>query len=376
MTCDTYLPRLGGAEVHVYELKRALESRGHNIILYTTEPGTQEETVIRNPWQHNWLSQLYYLWKLSKSVDIIHAHYAYRLAFLGGIVAKLRGIPLYITEHGYGILNHPGTPFLFHCVHAFYRYWSLQFARVYISTSEDLAIPARNYISDKKIVVVPNGVSYAIFRDAQPMQLPDTIPAHAKIMLTVRRLTGKCGIQYLAAAFPQIVAREPDIHWIMIGDGPYREEIITYLKTHGVYEKVTMLGVVPNDQVPSYYAHADVVVFPSTAESTSISCIEAMAAGCAVVASAVGGLVELIGRDGSRGTLVKLFDHTLSDYTAPPVESIPSERITALVQAVVEKLQDTQRAQSVGRVAQNFAEQYDWSHIADQIISIYEQREL
>lgn len=374
MTTDTYFPKIGGAEVHVFELRRELERRGHAVILYTTKTTKDRESdqnLFRLEWRHNWVSHFKKLWSLSKDCDVIHSHFAYRLAFLAGLVAVLRGKPFYITEHGYGILNHPGAAPIYQCVHSFYRFWSLQFARMYISTSEDLAVPARKYIKEKKICIIPNGVSFTTFSDAAPCVRPAHISADAKIILTVRRLVPKNGIQYLAAVYKDIVKSVPNVHWIMIGDGQCKDEIVDRLQRDGVFDKVTMMGAVQNSEISGYYKIADCVVFPSTAESTSIACIEAMAAGRPVVASAVGGLVELVGENNERGVLVKMFDHTLSDYGAPQVDSMDVSKLGLLSSAISDLLINEDKSRVYAESSQKFAKNFDWSLITDRLLEVY-----
>jgi len=372
MTADTYLPRIGGAEIHVANLRQKLIERGHQVKLLTTEPGNNEQEIIRIPWKRNYFELLSRFWRLSSDVDLIHSHYCYRLAFFVGIIAKLRRKPFIITLHGYGILNHPGTPWYFQLVHSLYRFWSLHFATLIISTSRDLARHAEKYISSKKIVLISNGVDFSKFSQIQDTARLRKKYKDAKIILTVRRLTPKCGIQYLVEAMPHILRQEPSAYYIMIGDGVLREEIKKRIQILGIKDKVEMLGTVPNENVLEYLAFADVVVFPSTAESTSIACIEAMAMGKPIVASRVGGLIELLGEN-ERGLLVKMFDWETCNYEAPLISEIPNERYEALAQGIITILKDRDLANKLGSRAKEYAKHFDWEQITIATENVYYQ---
>lgn len=110
------------------------------------------------------------------------------------------------------------------------------------------------------------------------------------------------------------------------------------------------------------------MVFPSTAESTSIACAEAMAIGTPVVASRVGGLVELLGKNEERGRLVTLVDHEGSNYDAPL--TLPEDRLRALAHTVLEVLRTGEPERT--RAAQEFAQgELDWNMITEKTLDVY-----
>jgi glycosyltransferase involved in cell wall biosynthesis len=197
--------------------------------------------------------------------------------------------------------------------------------------------------------------------------------AGRKIILTVRRLNPKCGIQYLVEAMPEIIRRRPEILYVMVGTGRLENDIRVRVEALGIGKHVELIGLLPNNETPKYLATSDVVVFPSTAESTSISCIEAMLMEKSVVASRVGGLIELLGTDGVRGRLVKLVEWEASNYEAPPIEAVPKERITALADAVCDLLDDTGLRREMGEAARQYAlAHFDWNVVMKRTIDIYE----
>jgi glycosyltransferase involved in cell wall biosynthesis len=362
MTSDTYLPRLGGGEYHVHYLLRSLRARGHDITLLTTESGaTIEPQVVRLPYRglFSLWSITRELWKQSKDVDLLHAHYSYRLAFLTAVVAFLRGKPMVLTQHGLGLLPQAGATMLQEIPFRVWRYWSMKVSKVIISTSDDLSIDIRALGFGNKIVHIPNGYDSKRFTPLPPPPAPGDAP----MLLTVRRLVPKNGIQYLVAALPEIIKKYPNLEYVCVGDGRLTDDIKELAGKLDVLNNITFLGPKDHDALLELYKKVHVVVIPSTAESTSLSCIEAMALRKVVVASRVGGLVELIGSNEERGTLVPLTPTEHCDYNAP--FTIEPEKITLLANAIIRCLEHPQEAQAKADIAAAYTPaHFDWEVIA------------
>lgn len=362
MTSDTFLPLIGGAEIHVKNLIERLTTHGHQVVLLTTETELSEfdrqNIVIRTFWgKRNIFRILKILWKESRGANIIHCHYSYRLATLAGIIGRLRNIPVIVTLHGLGTLDQPGAPFIYKWAHSIYRYSSLKLSTHVISTSEDLARVAYNYIPRKKITIIFNGYNEESFNpDVKLSESLENKYAGRKVILTVRRLVPKNGIHFLVESLPLIVKTIPNVVYLMAGEGRMKKYIKERISELGIGENVEMLGEVKNNDVPQLLKLADMVVFPSTAESSSIACAEAMALGKPIVASRVGGLIELLGEHNERGILVDLVPWTGSDYAAPL--SLGKDRYHALAQAVIDAIISPQsevkkRGEQIARYAKD-----------------------
>lgn len=375
---DTYLPLVGGAEVHVSELVRRLKNAGHDVRLFTNQEGADEDGVTRVPWHRNFFEVYGKLDALCARFkpDVIASHYSYRLAMIAGFSALKRGIPMTVTLHGLGTLPEAHASWRPRLQNFLYQRLSLAFASKVIATSQDM-LDAVPYVT-AKTVIIPNAADGERFdprawdADAGVSELRRK-HAGRSVILTVRRLNPKCGIQYLVEAMPEIVKRRPDVLYVMVGTGRLEDAICARVKALGLETHVEMIGLLPNDKTPGYFAASDLVVFPSTAESTSISCIEAMLMEKPVVASRVGGLIELLGTDGTRGRLVKLVDWEASNYEAPPVEAMPKERISALADAICDLLDDAEARRKMGEQARQYAlAHFDWNVVMKRTIDIYE----
>lgn len=372
LTSDPYLPRLGGGEHHVYYLARELERAHHQIVILTTERGTHASDaalhVQRAPYR-GWISffSLFrHVWHASRDTDLIHSHCSYRLASIAATVALLRRKPFVVTQHGLGLLPQAGASFLPALIFRHWRWWSMTRAHVIISTSEDLSKDIRALGFGSKIIAIPNGYDPEQFR-----RLP---PSHTDVpvLLTVRRLVPKTGIQYLIAALPLLRSEFPTMRYEVVGDGRLRDILVSLAKELSVADMVTFFGGVPQEKLLPYYARASVVVFPSTAESTSLSCIEAMALGKVIVASRVGGLIELLGAEEERGYLVPLRESEHSSYDAP-VRLHPN-RIALLADAITHALRHVQEAEAKAKRASAYVrERFSWAYLAARTVrEVYE----
>lgn len=377
MTSDTYLPDIGGAEVHVFELRKKMALLGVTTTLLVSQPRPDEEDkiwpVIRTFWRWYRIPQIFWLifWH-SRQSDIYHSHYSYKLAMVTGLVSRLRGKPFLITQHGMGLLDQPGATLIYRFAHRFYRWSSMKLATHILSTSEDLARFCLAFVSSDSITTIPNGIDTQRFHPERIEASTDSrLDGASPLLLTVRRLVPKNGIHFLISALPSIRRALPGARLVMIGDGRFREVIEKRAQQLGVSDICLFLGTVPNSLVPSIAIRADVVIFPSTAESTSIACAEMMSLGKKIVASRVGGLIELLGSNQGRGSLVSLVDWEHCNYDAP-IE-VPPERVEALAQAIILAYTDP-KAEEKAREARRYAlERLDWGVVAQKTIDVYQR---
>jgi glycosyltransferase involved in cell wall biosynthesis len=117
------------------------------------------------------------------------------------------------------------------------------------------------------------------------------------LVLTPARLNAQKGHDALLEAIVAV----PDALFLLAGDGPDRERLEARAAELGVAERVRFLG--RREDVPQLLAACDVFALPSLYDGSSLAVLEAMAAGRAVVSSAIGGTAELI-EDGETGLLV------------------------------------------------------------------------
>jgi len=379
ITADSYLPRLGGQEMGALRLAKYLRRRGHRARIVTTEKhswsGPEEGgfEVIRVPHRFGPLDRYRLrtlLGELFREAEVVHARNCYRLSAIAAPVAARVGRRFIVSLHGLGLLDNPHDSLIKRLSHRRYRRKSIALADAVISTSSELAGMAAPYTDPSRIHLIPNGVDTDDFDADRPA--PAELRARFdsdRVVLAVRRLVPKNGIQYLVQAAPAILQRCPDARIVIGGWGVLESSLREMARGLGVDHRIHFVGRVANSEVPGYLALAQVVVFPSSAESTSHACLEAMAMGKPIVASRLGGLAELLGEEG-RGSLVDLFDGGGSSYDAPP--QLPQDRVELLARAITDLLENPESARRMGERARAHAlARFDWNVLIDRILEIY-----
>jgi glycosyltransferase involved in cell wall biosynthesis len=149
-------------------------------------------------------------------------------------------------------------------------------------------------LAPESIAVIPNGVDLEAFTARTPSD-------RVRRIVTVANLRPEKEHETLIASAAALVHSYPELRFQIIGDGPRKRELQELVKARGLDRQIEFLG--HRDDVPRLLASADAFVLPSRSEAFPNGAIEAMAAGLPVVASAVGGLLDLID-DGRTGLLV------------------------------------------------------------------------
>ncbi len=213
---------------------------------------------------------------------------------------------------------------------------------------------ARWPAAHRQCVVVPNGLDLQAFvplKDADAVRESLGLPAGARVIGTVGRLVPFKGHRHLLEAFARLRAREPDVHLVVVGDGPERAALERQARELGVAPAVRFTG--HREDVPDLLAALDVFVLPSLAEHFGRVLLEAMAMERPVVATAAGGVPEVV-EAGVTGLLV------------PPANA------AALADAVLTLLADPAHGRALGRAGRRRVEaRFDLRHHAAAVEAVY-----
>lgn len=213
-------------------------------------------------------------------------------------------------------------------------------------------------VSRDVIRVIPGAVEIRRFaiattRDEARRQL--ALPTDRPIVLTVRRLVHRMGLENLIDATAEISRRVPDALVLIAGKGPLSTSLQERIRQSGLERHVRLLGFVPDDQLPCLYRAADVSVVPTTAlEGFGLIVVESLAAGTPVLVTPISSLPEVV--DGLSRELV------LRDATA-----------AAIADGVVAVLTGTIQLPSAARCLDFARERYSWPVVAARIRAIYEE---
>ena len=171
-----------------------------------------------------------------------------------------------------------------------------------------------------KLHVVHCGVDPAVFAPAEGSRMPrDDSTLN---VLTVGRLSHHKGYGVLLESLARLARDGIEIRATVVGEGPRRTQLEALADRLEVQDRITFAGAVGQDELPSYYAAADVFCLPSFVEGVPVVLMEAMASGTPVVTTAVMGIPELV-VDGEHGLLVRpgrpdLFTAAIKRLAADP----------------------------------------------------------
>ncbi|MDO5502999.1 MAG: glycogen synthase [Actinomycetia bacterium] len=310
--------------------------------------------------------------------DIVHSHTWYA-NFAGHTASLLGDIPHVITAHSL----EPLRPWKAEQLGGGYRVSSWVEKTAYEAAAGVIAVSdgmrkdiLRSYpdIDESKVHVVHNGIDSELWarnEDAEILRKHGVDPDR-KAVIFVGRITRQKGLPYFLRAAR---ALPPDVQLILCAGAPDTpaikaevEGLIDELKTErdGV---IWIADMLPRAEVVALLSGSTVFVCPSVYEPLGIVNLEAMACEVAVVATATGGIPEVV-VDGETGWLVPI--EQVQDGTGTPVD--PDTFIKDLGDALVEAVSDEERALAYGRAGRERAvEQFSWATIAERTKEVYER---
>jgi glycosyltransferase involved in cell wall biosynthesis len=154
------------------------------------------------------------------------------------------------------------------------------------------------HVPPYKIRLIPLGVDVARFQPSDIALARDKLglPQDKRILLTVRRLVKRMGLENLLEAMKILVNERSDVLLLIGGDGYLKESLARQIQALGLSEYVHLLGFIPENMLPVYYQAADLFVLPSTdLEGFGLVILEALASGVPVVGTPVGAIPEVLG---------------------------------------------------------------------------------
>jgi len=357
MHCVYFPPEVGGLESHVFMLCRALARAGHDVQVVTSHSleGTPAYEVMdgvqvwrtwfpsRSPlgWVGHSAFSLRRTLEVARGADIVHAQ-AFASVPPCGIAASREGAPLITTFHT--------SHFLTRAEHPVWRGILGRLVDVNdyaLAASVEIAEVAERLAPGSSVEALTNGVDTDDFRPVQPSRPPGT----RRRLIVPRRLFPKNGVEFFVRALPLIDA-ELDVEALLVGDGPERTRLEALAVELGVADRIEFLGARPHAEMAGLLCSAELAVFPSLMEATSVAALECMACGIPVAASRVGGLPQIV--DASVGALFEPAD--------PP--SLAAAVVGLLARSDLPALGERARARVVGhwsndRLARRHLEIYD-----------------
>jgi phosphatidylinositol alpha-mannosyltransferase len=210
----------------------------------------------------------------------------------------------------------------------------------------------RHYFPQLDPRVIPNGIDIDRFR---PGQTPIHHLRDSSVnVLFVGRLEKRKGLLDLLRAYQYLQQRVPHSRLIVVGDGPLRGKVESFVSSHRL-DNVVLAGYVPAQVLPRYYCSADIACFPATGgESFGVVLLEAMAAGLPVVATEIPGYLSVV-------------EAGVDSLTVRPKSS------GELGVALTVLARDSYLRRKLGQAALAKAQRYSWPMVAARVIEVYQE---
>jgi glycosyltransferase involved in cell wall biosynthesis len=229
---------------------------------------------------------------------------------------------------------------------------------IVVSHSDWQSQMAHSGRSADKVTVIHNGIDIKRYytysaEDLRAHRQALGLDPEAPLIGSVARLARQKGLEYLLQAAALLRQKVPDLHVLMVGDGPCRQMLEEEARRLGIIDRTCFLGF--QRDVTPYLPLLDVFVMPSRFESFGLTLVEAMAVSLPVVASRVGAIPEVVA-DGETGLLV------------------PVEDAEALASAIDTYLSNPDLRQQSGRAGRQRAEKlFSVEAMAQHAISLYQE---
>lgn len=308
--------------------------------------------------------------------DVVHCHTWY--THFGGILAKLNyGLPLVLTVHSLEPLRpwkreQLGGAYDFTC---WVEKTAMEMADAVIAVSQETKADVQRLfnVDEKRIHIIYNGIDPQEYRlsGARSVLAAQGIDPDRPFVLFVGRIARQKGIIHLVNAIKYF---DPDFQVVLCAGAPDTPEIAAEMKAAVSAAQQQRQGVIwiekmlDKASVIELYGQAAVFCCPSIYEPFGIINLEAMACETAVVASAVGGIKEVVVH-GETGFLVPL-----EQMQESPFEPVDPDRFARDLAARVNELMadPSLRARFAAAGRRRAEERFSWSSIAKQTCQLYE----
>lgn len=305
-----YPPQIGGIASYVYNQAKTLGDRAVVYApIYKNKDQKDEETfrVYRKKpyfwlWPR-WFRMFFQIIKIIKQENIeqIYVHHILPVGYVAWLMKKIKKIPYTVFFHGTDVeMSHRNF------VKKIQTKWVCGQAETLVFNSDFLKnkfLKNQEKLTDKKIIILYPSPGEIFLQNPDKNEVESLRRQLAldgkKVILTVARFTDGKGYPHLLRLLPQIIEKVPNLVWLIIGDGPKKEEIVKGVQAKSLQNVVRFLNLIPYQELPKYYALADLFVLlthpdEQTEEGWGTVFAEAAALGIPSVAGRAGGVEEVV----------------------------------------------------------------------------------
>ncbi len=327
---ETFLPNIDGVVVSVLNMNRFLIKQGHEVCVFTVGKGPHVVDGY-DVFRARGLSVLSYkCYQLGvpslriiehvagTGIDVLHTRGPFTMGLMAKHISRLMNLPLIGTfdtpiqeyVHYLPVAGRIGaTKEVLSRLAVKYAVWYYNGCDIVTTPSETVKRQLIKMGCKKRVVALSNGVD---IRRYNPDNYSNTIRngfcrPDEHMILHVGRITKEKRVDMLLVMAKHLMERKVKFRLIIVGKGPALKELTEASKNMGLSEYVTFTGFVADEELPKYYATADVFVTASPVETQGIVLLEALASGTPIVGARAGAIPELV-ENKKNGLLFRMGD--------------------------------------------------------------------
>ena len=312
---DTYTPDINGVATSTKILKDELINHGHEVLVVTSELPSESDyeddpndNILRVPGLE--IQALYgyracniYSFKgmkeiKSMNIEVIHVQTEFGIGIFGRIVGEALNIPVVYTYHTmWADYSHYVNPINSTAIDGLIKKAITRISKFYGDKSAELIVPSiktkealEKYGLHKNMHIIPTGLELDKFDpknkdDKLINQIKEKYGIKEQFIVTfLGRIAKEKSIDVLIDAMKEIVKENDNILCLIVGGGPYLDELKELVKDDQIEKYIIFTGPKPSQEVPTYYHLSNVFVSASVTETQGLTYIEAMASGIPAVA--------------------------------------------------------------------------------------------
>lgn len=351
---DTFLPAVGGAELMLHRIASRLHDRGWRVRVLA--PRADGEPSLPYPVERyrkpfskrfgvKWILPRLRRMHAVEPLDVLHCHAAYPQAYVAAAFKRETGVPYVVRPHGSDVL--PGRRIRRDGTLEPRLREGLAHAATVIAQGAYLKdVVSELGVPDERITVIHNGVDLAQFARHAPFDHP------GPYMLGLGNLKTRKGFDVLVRAYAEL--RDPPMDLLIAGDGEEAQALNDLARDLGVAERIRFIGRIDGQDKVNLYRSAELFVCPSRQEPFANVILEAMACDLPVIASNVGGNVEMV-VEGETGLLFE------------------TENAASLTAALQQMIDDAPRRDRMREATRQRAQLFDMDRVVDRYAELYQR---
>jgi phosphatidyl-myo-inositol dimannoside synthase len=363
-----YLPKKGGLSHYIYGIARELPE-GKIVVLTDSSLKPEKpinvghpiyyETLLNATSRPQWLPAFSALKRIidKERPDLVIVPQLLPLGLVAYIICKLRGVDFYISLHGLDIFNAQITS-----RKRLVARFVLKRADAIITNSEYTKAETEKFLGVKRAIIIVNPCPLTTVskttKTKDMYRKEKGLNVDQIVLLTVGRLVKRKGVHSVIEAMPEILKKEHEVRYIIIGKGPEERRIRELIQRKRLEGSIELHTAVGDEELESYYRLSDIFIMPSMkigpdVEGFGLVFLEANQYSLPVIGGRSGGIPEAI-QDGKSGFLVDPYS----------IEEIKN--------AVLTLATDKNTREAMGKYAKKRVEEhYIWRHEVNKLIFVY-----